>query len=311
MKNKKGGLNMAHDKEIDEKNGREEELGKVKWEKSSIRDELIDELENINDNLKDIMEDLEEEADDIKEDLKDDLDDLVEERNSLLEELGDIKGELEHYGDDAKEQIAKAKEKLESLKGKIEGHEAKFDKKIRKRVEKAVKRINISVNPEMSEEWKDWADSLGASVSELVRKSMKFVKNNIGDIAKLEAWGKKMEKVGKDIEKAVNKSEINNLGKQLEKKYRNKKIDPKIKSQFSQTDKERIRKRLQGLIKLQKSIPIEKLSQTLNIPSGEAENLIYELAAEGIEGELEDGIFKFTSTPEAVLSKLFEIVDKM
>ena len=300
---------MSNDKEPEERE--KKEVGKVRWEKSSIRDKLIDELEDINEDLTDIMEDLEEEAGDIKEDLKEDLDDLIKERNSLLGELGDIKEELEHYGDDAKEQIEKAKEKLERLKGRIEGHEAKFDKKVRKKVEKAVKRINISVDPVMSEEWKDWADDLGASVSELVRKSMKFVKNNIGDIRKMEAWGKKWEKVGKDIEKAVNKSEIKELGKQLEKKYGNKKIAPKTKSQFSQTDKERIRKRLQGLIKLQKSIPIEKLSQTLNIPSGEAENLIYELAAEGIEGELEEGVFKFTSAPEAVLSKLFELVDKM
>jgi hypothetical protein len=303
---------MSNDKETDEREETEEKIGKVRWEKSSIRDNLIDELEDINEDLKDIMEDLEEEADDIKEDLKDDLGDLIDERNSLLEELGNIKGELEHYGDDAEEQIAKAKEKLERLKGKIVGHEAKFDKKVRKRVEKAVKRINISVDPVMSEEWKDWADDLGASVSELVRKSMKFVKNNIGDIAKLEAWGKKWEKVGKNIEKAVNKSEIKEFGKHLEKKYGNKKHSPKIKVQVSQmTDKDRIKKRIQGLIKLQKSIPVEKLSQTLNIPKEEAENLIYELAAEGIEGELEEGVFKFTSASEEVLAKLFELIDKM
>jgi arsenate reductase-like glutaredoxin family protein len=302
---------MSSDEERKEKEERKEDIGKVKWEINSIRDELKHELEDIHDNLQEVIEDLREEADDIKEDLKDDLEELMEERNSLLEELGDIKGELDHYGDDKREQIAKAKEKLERLKGKIEGHEAKFDKKVRKKVEKAVKRINISVDPVMSEEWKDWADDLGASVSELVRKSMKFVKNNIGDIAKLEAWGKKWEKASKDIKKAVNKSEIKELGKQLEKKYGNKKIAPKTKSWLSQTDKERVRKRLKGLIKLQKSIPIEKLSQTLNIPSGEAENLIYELAAEGIEGELEEGVFKFTSTPEEVLSKLYDLVDKM
>jgi len=300
---------MSNDKKTEEREEKEE--GKVIWEKSSIRDKLIDELEDINEDLKDIMEDLEEEAGDIKEDLKEDLDELIEERNSLLGELGDIKGDLEQYGDDAKEQIEKAKEKLERLKGKIEGHEAKFDKKVRKKVEKAVKRINISVDPVMSEEWKDWADGLGASVSELVRKSMKFVKNNIGDLAELEAWGKKMDKMGKGIEKAVNVPEIAKLAKKLEKKYKDKKISPKPKSHISQIDKERVRKRLQGLIKLQKSIPIEKLSQTLKIPIGEAENLIYELAAEGIEGELEEGVFKFTSEPEAVLSKLFELVDKM
>ncbi|MHA2283144.1 MAG: hypothetical protein ACXAC5_20065 [Promethearchaeota archaeon] len=301
---------MSNDKEMGEK--KEEKVEKVRWEKNTIRDKLMDDLEDIDEDLKDIMEDLEEEAADIKEDLKEDLDDLMEERNSLLDELGGIKGELENYGDNATEHIAKAKEKLERLKRKIKAHEAKFDKKVRKGVEKAVKRINISVDPEMSEEWKDWADDLGASVSELVRKSMKFVKNNIGDIAKLEAWGKKWEKVGKDIEKAVNKSEIKDLGKQLERKYGNRKHSPKIKVQVSQMiDKDRIKKRIQGLIKLQKSIPVEKLSQTLNIPKEEAENLIYELAAEGIEGELEEGVFKFTSASEEVLAKLFELIDKM
>jgi len=302
---------MSNDKEIDEKEEREEELEKVKWEKSSIRDELMDELEDIHDDLQEVMEDLKEEAADIKEDLKDDLKDLMEERNSLIEELGEIKEDLDHYGDGASEQISKAKDKLENLKNKIEVHEVKFDKKVRKRVEKAVKRINISVNHEMSEEWKDWADGLGASVSELVRKSMKFVKNNIGDIAKLEAWGRKMEKMGSDIEKAVNESEIKEFGKQLEKNYGKKKISPKIKVQLSEpVNKERIRKRIQGLIKLQKSIPIEKLSQTLNVPKEEAESLIYELAAEGIDGELEEDTFKFTSTPEEVISKLFELIDK-
>lgn len=301
---------MSNDKEGFEKNEKKG-VDKVKWEKSTVRDELMDALEDIQDELKDVMEDYKEEADDIKEDLKDDLDDLMEERNSLLEEVGDIKEGLENYGDDANEHIEKAKERLERLKGKIEGHQAKFDKKVRKRVEKAVKRINISVDPDMSEEWKDWADGLGSSVSELVRNSMKFVKNNIGDIAKMEAWGKKWEKVGRDIEKGINKSELKDLGRKLEKKFGNKKIVIDTKSQISETDKERIRKRLQGLIKLQKSIPIEKLSQTLNIPFGAAENLIYELAAEGIEGELEEGVFKFTSEPETVLSKLFELVDTM
>ena len=164
----------------------------------------------------------------------------------------------------------------------------------------------------MSEEWKDWAEDLGASVSELVRKSMKFVKNNMGEISKMEQWGRKWEHVGREIEKAVDKSEFKDFGKQMAKKYGKGKHSPSIKVIVSdEVDKERIKKRLQGLIKLQKSIPIEKLSQTLNIPKEEAENLIYELAAEGIEGDLEEGVFKFTSASEEVLDKLFELIDKM
>ena len=73
----------------------------------------------------------------------------------------------------------------------------------------------------MSEEWKDWAEGLGASVSELVRKSMKFVKNNIGDITKLEQFGRKMEKMGVNIEKAVKNSGIEKLGKKIESNLSN------------------------------------------------------------------------------------------
>lgn len=303
---------MSNEKDMDDKEERDEELERVKWEKSSNRDKLLDDLEDIREDLNDEIEDLAEEADDIKEDLKDDLEDFMEERKSLLDELGEIKEELELYGGDARDQIGKAEEKIERLKNKIKAHETKFEAKVKKKVEKAVKRINISVDPEQSEEWKDWAEDLGASVSELVRKSMKFVKNNISDISKLEQWGRKWEKVGREIENAVDKSEMKDFGKQMSKKYGKGKHSPKIKVTVSdEVDKDRIKKRLQGLIKLQKSIPIEKLSQTLNIPKEEAENLIYELAAEGIEGELEEGVFKFTNGPEEVLSKLFDLIDKM
>ena len=262
-----------------------------------------------------VIDDLKEEAEDIKEDLRDELEDLMEERESLLGEVGDIKEELGQYGEDAREHIEHAREKLEHLRKKIEKHESKFAEKFKKRVEKAKKkvaRINISVDPELSDEWRDWADNLETSVSELVRKSMKFVKNNIGDIAKLEALGKKMEKMGEGIEKAVKKSGIEDLGRRLEAQFGKEGPKPRVKVHVpDENEKDRMKKRIQGLIKLQKSIPIVKFSQILNKSEEEAENLIYELAAEGIEGELEEGVFKFTGDPDVILSKLFEIIDKI
>ncbi|MFX1599129.1 MAG: hypothetical protein ACFFB6_00875, partial [Promethearchaeota archaeon] len=226
-----------------------------------------------------------------------------------------IKGELEHYGEDAREHIDNAKEKLERLKEKIETHEEKFNEKVRKKVEKAQKkaaRINISVDPDMSDEWRDWADGLGASVSELIRKSMKFVKNNIGDIAKLEHLGRKMEKMGVDIEQAVKDSGIEDLGEKIGKKIEKKMGKSKIKTAIIlDSEKERIKKRVSGLVKLHNSLPIEKLAQAIGKSSEEAENLIYELVADGIEGTLEEGVFKFTSTSEEVISKLDELINKM
>ena len=307
---------MSNEKDWNSKEDREKEreITNVKWELNNIRDELVFELEDLHDDLKEEMDDLKEEADDIKEDLRDELEDLMEERESLLNEVGNVKEELEHYGVDAREQIEKAKEKLERLKRKIEAHETKFEEKVRKQVEKAKKkatRINISVDPEMSDEWRDWAEGLGASVSELVRKSMKFVKNNIGDLSKLEKLGKNLEKMGEGLEKAVKDSGIEELGAKLEKKYGNK-GDHKIKMTFDTESKEvRIKKRVSGLVKLYKSLPIDKLAQAIEKSDDDAENLIYELVAEGIEGTLEEGIFKFTSTEDEVISKLNELIDKM
>ncbi|MFW9896469.1 MAG: PCI domain-containing protein [Candidatus Thorarchaeota archaeon] len=305
---------------MSEKNGDnenyEKDAEKMRWELNEIRDDLIDELDDLTDEFREEIEDIIEESEDVKDELKEELIELEEERKALLNEIGDVRYDLGDLGDDAKERIEKAKVKLESLTQKLHKYEYKLREKVRKKLEKArskaVKRINISVDPKMSDEWKEWAEGLGASVSELVRKSMKFVKNNIGDLESLEEFGRKMEKFGQSVEKAVNESEIKEFGKQMAKKYGKGKHTSQIKVTVSdETDKERIKKRIQGLIKLQKSIPIDKLSQTLNIPEEEAENLIYELAAEGIEGDLEEGVFKYSSSSEDVLSKLFELIDKM
>jgi len=308
---------MSNEEERDDRIQKEEketDMGRVRLELNTIRDDLMYELDDLHDDLKEAIEDLEDEAEDIKDDLKDELEDLMEERESLLEEVGDIRGELEDYGEDARDQIEHGKEKLEKLKQKIERHEAKFAKKVLKKVEKAKKRINISVDPEMSEEWRDWAEGLGASVSELVRKSMKFVKNNIGDLKKLEQWGRNMEKMGEGIEKAVKDSGIEELGERLEKEFGKKKGKGKAKVSIAvvqDTDKERIKKRVSGLIKLHKSLPIEKFAQALGKSNEDAENLVYEMVAEGIEGTLEEGVFKFMSTSEEVISKLNELIDKI
>lgn len=314
---------MSNEEERDnriQKEEKESDMDRVKLELNTIRDDLMYELDDLHDDLKDVIEDLEDEAEDIKDDLKDDLEELMEERGSLLEEVGDIRGELEQYGEDARDHIEHAKEKLEKLKQKIERHEAKFAEKVLKKIEKAKKkatRINISVDPEMSEEWRDWAEGLGASVSELVRKSMKFVKNNVGDLKKLEQWGRKMEKMGEGIEKAVKDSGIEELGERLEKEFGKKKGKGKAKVNIvvvQDTDKERIKKRVSGLIKLHKSLPIEKFAQACCKSKEDAENLVYEIA-DGIEGTLEDGVFKFTNTSDEVIdeviSKLKELIDKM
>jgi len=309
-------MNEEWNNDKEEREPNHEEPDKITWELHDLREQLKFELEDLYDDLKYVIEDFKEEAEDIKDDLRDDIEDLMEEREDYLEQVRAIMNDLEQYGENAKDRVENAKERYQKLKEKVDKHESKFNEKLRKRVEKAkskaAKRINISVDPEMSDEWKDWAENLGASVSELVRKSMKFVKNNIGDLKKLEEIGKLVEEsgiegLGEKLEKAFKTSGIENTGDLFAERT---KIRPEfIKS--SESEKERIKKRIKGLIKLQGSIPIDKLSQALEISEEEAENMIYELAAEGVEGKLEEGVFKYTTDEEQVIMKLFQLIDKL
>ncbi|MHA2009798.1 MAG: hypothetical protein ACXABO_20280 [Promethearchaeota archaeon] len=301
-------------KENERENGIEN--GKIKWKLNEIRDDLLDEIDELRDEFDDEVEDLIDKSFEMKEELQEELIELEEERESLLDEIGEMRGELRDLGDGAREKIYDKKENLKRLREKIRKQEAKFQEKVAKKLEKAerkaVKRINISVDEEMSDEWKDWAEGLGASVSELVRKSMKFVKNNIGDIAKLEQWGRKMEKMGDKIERAVEKSGIEDLGRQIEEQFGDVKSKPKVKIAIAtEADKERIKKRVRGLVKLHNAIPIEKLANTINKSTEFAENIIYELVDEGIGGSIEGNEFKFTNDQEEVITKLLDILEKI
>ena len=306
---------MYKEPEKNENNEREIEglREKIRWDLEDIKDDLMDELEDIHGDFEDEIDDLGDAMEDIKEELREDLEDVKEEKVSLLNEIGETTEELEDLGEDGHELIMSAKEKLEQYRNKKEKIKDKYLIKIQKKLEKAQKkaqkkapkRINISVDSDTSDEWRDWSEELGSSVSELIRKSMRFVKNNIGDFKKLEEWGE-------NIERAVKESGIEELGEKIEREFEGKKLKPRIKIDLSSSnDKDRIKKRVRGLIKLQKSLPIDKLAQALNRTDEDAENLIYELVDEGIEGSLEEGIFKFTSSSDEVISKINDLIEKM
>ena len=76
--------------------------------------------------------------------------------------------------------------------------------------------------------------------------------------------------------------------------------------------KEKAKKRIRGIIKLQHGIPVEKLANALAMSHEEAENLIYELAAEeGVFGQLEEGMFKFENEPGEIISILNRLIDDL
>ncbi len=152
-------------------------------------------------------------------------------------------------------------------------------------------RLNISVPRSKRKEWKTMAAKLGESVSGLVREAMAKLQTGLENIESLEEFGNEMEELGKEIEKSFK--------------------TPKKSSEDKQRHIKTIKKRVKGLILLSKALPIEKLSQALGKSKSDAENLIYELVADGIEGTMEEGVFKFTNPPEEVISKLNHIIDKI
>ena len=281
----------------------------ITYELEDIKEELMEELADQHEDFKEEVEDLKDAKEEIKQELIEELQDLEDERRYLLREIGETANDIEDLGENAKEQIERARENLEKIRNKKEKQKEKYLNKIQKKLDKAqkkaAKRINISVDEDTSDEWRDWSEELGSSVSELIRKSMRFVKNNIGDLSKL-------EEMGESIERAVKESGIEDLGDKIEREFKGKKFKPKIKINLATSDdKDRIKKRVRGLIKIQKSLPIDKLAQALNRANEDAENLIYELVDEGIEGTIEDGVFKFTSSPEEVISKINNLIDEM
>lgn len=302
-----------NDKDDRENRDIEKIKDKIRWELEDIKDDLMEELGDLHEDLVDEIDDLRDTKEEIKEELLEELEDLQDERNYILREIEDTKDEIDDIKENEREKIEEAEEKLERVKAKVNKQREKYLGKMKNKIEKAqkkvTKRINISVDPETSDEWRDWSEDLGSSVSELIRKSMKFVKDNIGDFSKLEEWGE-------SIERAVKESGIENLANEIEREVGGKKKKSRIKIDLSSPksssiDTDRIKKRVRGLIKLQKSLPIDKLAQALNRAKEDAENLIYELVDEGIEGTIEEGVFKFTSALDDVISKINELINKM
>ena len=286
-------IHEARDELEESKQEIEGEIREKERELEQIRDKINNKSEKLN---SEYSEELEEEIDDLREDLES----TYEEYRELEDQLKEATEEGEHeIYEKEREMHQKINEKIQKLREKaVKAREnaEKARQRAEKYARKAQSRINISVPEDLSDEWRTWGEQLGSSVSELVRKSMKFVKDNVGDPDKLDQWGHRMERWGDKLEKAVQVS--------------GNKVERKVKQVIS-PDKELIKKRIRGMVILQRSIPIEKLAQVLQRSDRFAENMIYELVAEGIDGELEHGVFKYEGDPEEMLTVLFRLIDKM
>jgi hypothetical protein len=182
-------------------------------------------------------------------------------------------------------------------------------------------RINFTLPETMKHDWKELADELSISVSQLVRNAMGVYESSIKNTS-LNEVGRKIEKFGEDLESRI---ETYMQGGEIPSAPETPRYDPETGERIrkrpkssasshsvSQEEREKMKRRVTGLIRLQKSLPISKLAKALNITEDDAENLIYELAADGIDGSLDSGEFKFSkSEMDNVVKCVCEQIDKM
>ena len=178
-------------------------------------------------------------------------------------------------------------------------------------------RINFTLPEDMKHSWKGLADDLNISISQMIRTAMESFEKNIenvgdfGDLGDIRVDTKKRKKG--NVDSLENK--IEKWGEKLEKYVTDRVGDGNFPKQekstkFNEETKEKMKKRITGFIKINQSIPVDKFAQILKCSIAEAENLIYELAAEDIDGFMEKGVFRYESSTEDVISTLFKILER-
>jgi len=172
-------------------------------------------------------------------------------------------------------------------------------------------RINFTLPENMKSDWKSLADDLNISISQMIRTAMEsFEKNidNVGDFGEIHVEKSNKKKKGFDnLEQRIER-----WGEKLEKYVKDQVgEDGKAgRAKFGEENQEKLKKRITGFIKINQAIPVDKFAQILKCSIPEAENLIYELAAEGIEGFMEKGVFRFENPVDDVISEIFKILER-
>ena len=171
-------------------------------------------------------------------------------------------------------------------------------------------RINFTLPEDMKKSWKGLADELNISISQMIRTAMDSFESNIdnmGDVGDIRIEKVKKKKGYGNLEQRIEK-----WGEKLEKYVKDQVgEDGKAgRAKFSEENQEKLKKRITGFIKINQSIPVDKFAQILKCSLAEAENLIYELAAEGIEGFMEKGVFRFENPVDDVISEIFKILER-
>jgi len=314
---------------------RKEEIEERLEEKKEKLEEKIEDYEERYEDLKEEIQDTQEEIEDIDEDIEDLEDEMLEVKQEKIEAGSDIsRHKLENRIARLEEKKARFEEKRAKLFDRVSFLEERASK-AKEAIDKAmdeVVRMNISMKRGEKDSFKDLADNINTSVSEIIRSSVGVLSpilKNLKNIKDLEKLGDAFDKWGENLEEEIKRSGIEDLGKELEMHFEFDSDKPPTPSpsgpikgttrprapqppqpSIKKRDMERIKKRIYGLIKLQGTLPISKLAQVLSIPEEKAENLIYELVAEGIEGKLEGGVFKFTNPTEEVIETVYELIER-
>ncbi len=268
--------------------------------------------EQAEENSSDYMDDIKARIPVNKKEIKEEIAKVKErtkaEKERLKEEMARERERAKHEKERVKEKLARDKEKLREERERIKEESRERKEKLREERErmrednrerkerlrdtkKEFVRLNFTLPKEMKDDLKELAEDLSKSVSQFIRDAVISYKDEI------------LGKIG--IPKTPKSPKSPKPPKSPE--------PPKFKVVSRDTERDLLKKkkRVEGIIKLQKCLPIEKLAQALNITLEDAENFIYELAGAGIGGSFEEGVFKYTNDDEEVKKALFDLIEEM
>lgn len=152
-------------------------------------------------------------------------------------------------------------------------------------------RLNFTLPKDMKDNWKKIASDVSKSVSQLIRDG---VSHYIDELTQ----------------------EIGIKGPKPPKPQKPPKpsqpVKIKIKSHpETSIDKERLKQRIQGLIRIYHNIPLDKLATALNISKEQAENYIFELVARDIDGTIKEEVFIYTDDDSKVIYAFRNLIDEI
>ncbi len=161
-------------------------------------------------------------------------------------------------------------------------------------------RLNFTLPKEMKDAWKEFADDVSKSVSQLIRDGVTHYINEISREVGIQVpKTPKSPKAPKPPEPPIAPTPP-----------QPPEFTPQ-RNELSAEDKDSLKRRIEGIIRIYHSIPIDKLANAMNVSVSEAENYIFEIVGMDIEGTIEEGVFYYQDDDSKVIYTFRQLINSL